>query len=168
MLLDAAGPAPADPDTSPAQLWVGLKNSDDQGTRFDLRTALYVNDTLVAEGTTRCVTGITRNPAMAKDVSVPFGPISNGEMTSGDSFSLIVAAGSSKFKPWSPGNADGSGVVAGILYSTKDVTLADKSAVNVARLVEVNASELVWPVGANAATIALGLAALKALTIVPR
>ena len=86
----------------------------------------------------------------------------------GDSFSITVAAGSSKFKPWSPGNADGSGVVAGILYSTKDVTLADKSAVNVARMVEVNASELVWPVGASAATITLGLAALKALTIVPR
>ena len=58
--------------------------------------------------------------------------------------------------------------MAGILYATKDVTLADKPAVNVARLVEVNASELVWPVGASAATIALGLAALKALTVIPR
>ena len=79
-----------------------------------------------------------------------------------------VAAGSGKFKPWSPGNADGSGVVAGILYATKDVTLVDKPAVNVARIVEVNASELVWPVGASAATIASGVAALKALTILPR
>ena len=85
-----------------------------------------------------------------------------------DTFILTVAAGSGKFKPWSPGNADGSGIVAGILYATKDVTLADKAATNVARLVEVNASELVWPAGASAAIIAAGIAGLKALTIIAR
>jgi hypothetical protein len=76
--------------TSPARLWVGLKNSDDQGTRFDLRAALYVNDTLVAEGETHCVTGITRNRAMAREVAVPFGPISNGEAITGDRLTLKV------------------------------------------------------------------------------
>lgn len=88
--------------------------------------------------------------------------------TANDTFIITVAAGSGKFKPWSPGNADGSGAVAGILYATKDVTLVDKAATNVARLIEVNASELVWPAGASAATIAAGIAGLKALTIIAR
>jgi len=77
-------------DTSPAKLWVGLKNSDDQGTRFDVRAALYVNDILVAEGETLCVTGITRNPSNAKEVTVPFGPFSSNELVSGDEISLKV------------------------------------------------------------------------------
>jgi hypothetical protein len=75
-----------------AQVWVGLKNSDDQGTSFDIRAALYVNDELVAEGETRCVTGITRNPARAKLVSVPFLPLSSVETASGDVVSMRVSA----------------------------------------------------------------------------
>jgi hypothetical protein len=78
-------------DTSPAKLWVGLKNSDDQGTRFDVRASLYVNETLVAEGETRCVTGVTRNPSNAKEVTVPFGPVSTNSLVSGDVVSLKVA-----------------------------------------------------------------------------
>jgi hypothetical protein len=71
--------------TSPGQLWVGLRNSDDQGTYFDLKAALYVNDALVSEGQTLCVTGITRNANKAKEVSVPFGPIvSEPSLASGD------------------------------------------------------------------------------------
>ncbi|MCI0527401.1 MAG: hypothetical protein L0Y56_08145, partial [Nitrospira sp.] len=49
-------------------VWLGLKNSDDQGTRFDLRAEVYKNDMLVAAGETYCITGITRNPALAKEV----------------------------------------------------------------------------------------------------
>ena len=77
-------------DTGSAKLWVGLKNSDDQGTRFDVKSGLYVNDTLVAEGETRCVIGITRNPANAKEVTVPFGPVSINSLVSGDVVSLKV------------------------------------------------------------------------------
>jgi sugar lactone lactonase YvrE len=58
--------------------WVGLKNSDDQGTRFDLRAEVYKNDMLVAAGETLCITGVTRNPDMAKEVIVsiaPFEPV---------------------------------------------------------------------------------------------
>ena len=49
--------------------WLGLKNSDDQGTQFDLRAELYVNSILVASGTTRCITGITRNQSQAKEAT---------------------------------------------------------------------------------------------------
>ena len=71
--------------TRPAHVWLGLKNSDDQGTRFDVRVLLRVKGgLLVAEGVTRCVTGITRNPASAKEVSVPFGAVTPDALDPGD------------------------------------------------------------------------------------
>jgi hypothetical protein len=62
------------------RFWMGLKNSDDQGTWFDIKAEVFVNDNSnpVAEGVTRCVTGITRNPAQAKEVMVPLGSLSVG------------------------------------------------------------------------------------------
>ncbi|WP_186140047.1 head decoration protein [Burkholderia gladioli] len=86
----------------------------------------------------------------------------------GDSFAITVTAGSGKYKPFDPANVDGSQVPAGILFATKDVTLADKPCAVVVRLCEVNASELVWPAGMSAAAITAALAQLKALGIVPR
>jgi len=58
---------------SDLHVWLGLKNSDDQGTRFDLRAEVYKNGSLVASGETACITGVTRNPDLAKEVSVAFG-----------------------------------------------------------------------------------------------
>ena len=77
-------------NTSPAKLWIGLKNSDDQGTQFDLRTELYINGVQVSEGETLCITGVTRNPSYAKEVTVPFNPITNGTYVPGDILSLKV------------------------------------------------------------------------------
>ena len=57
-------------------VWLGLKNSDDAGTRFDLAAEVWKNGALVAEGETLCITGVTRNPNLAKEVSVPFAPFS--------------------------------------------------------------------------------------------
>ncbi len=48
--------------------WVGLKNSDDQGTRFDLQAELKRGTTVLATALERCVTGVTRNPSVAKEV----------------------------------------------------------------------------------------------------
>lgn len=73
-----------------ATLWIGLKNSDDQGTQFDLRTEVYINDTLTAVGETRCITGVTRNPSKAKEVSVEFGPLSEDGLAAGDELFLKV------------------------------------------------------------------------------
>lgn len=55
-------------------VWLGLKNSDDIGTRFDLRVEAYKNGTFVASGESYCIQGITRNPNLAKEVAVAFAP----------------------------------------------------------------------------------------------
>jgi hypothetical protein len=77
-------------DTSPAKLWIGLQNSDDQGTQFDLRAELYINGVRISEGATLCIAGVTRNPALAKEIAVPFILVSNGSYASGDLCSLKV------------------------------------------------------------------------------
>jgi len=76
---------------SPAHVWIGLKNSDDQGTQFDLRTEVLKNSAVVASGLTRCVTGVTRNPSLAKEVVVPFDPFPPVSLASGDVLSLRVS-----------------------------------------------------------------------------
>jgi hypothetical protein len=86
----------------------------------------------------------------------------------GDSFAITVAAGSGSYKPFDPANVDGSQVASAILCFTKDVTSADKPATVLARLAEVNASELVWPTGMSAAQIALATTQLKAVNIFAR
>jgi hypothetical protein len=75
---------------TPAKVWVGLKNSDDQGTQFDLRAELYRQDTLMAVGEVLCVTGITSNPTKAKEVVIPFGPPGNVTLDRTDLLSLRV------------------------------------------------------------------------------
>jgi hypothetical protein len=58
---------------SDAHLWLGLRNSDDIGTRFDVRVEVLKNGALVSSGETLCVNGVTRNPALAKEVTIGFG-----------------------------------------------------------------------------------------------
>lgn len=55
-----------------AQVWIGLKNSDDVGTRFDLRAEVLKNGTLVASSDTLCITGVTRNANQAQLVNGSF------------------------------------------------------------------------------------------------
>lgn len=71
-------------------VWVGLKNSDDQGTYFDIRGELLKNGTLVASGETMNVQGITRNPDKAKEVAVAFGTVSDPTLNPGDVLSLRI------------------------------------------------------------------------------
>ena len=70
--------------------WIGLKNSDDQGTRFDLRAELYRNGMLVAGGLTRCIQGVTRDPNSAKEVRVAFGRFPTTLFTGKDVLALKV------------------------------------------------------------------------------
>lgn len=86
----------------------------------------------------------------------------------GDSFTVTIAGSTGKFAPLTLTAANGSQNVAGILFGARDTTNADKNAVAVTRLAEVNASELIWPVGATALQMATGTAQLKALGIIPR
>jgi len=55
-------------------VWLGLRNSDDQGTRFDVKAELLVDGAVMASGVTSCVAGVTRNPLKAKEVTVAFDP----------------------------------------------------------------------------------------------
>jgi hypothetical protein len=79
-------------DLGAMRVWLGLKTSDDQGTRFDLRAELLRNGVPVASGETTCVQGVTRNPANALEVSVPFGAISNGAIGPTDTLEVRVSA----------------------------------------------------------------------------
>ena len=54
-------------------VWLGLKDSDDQGTRFDLRAEIRKNGTLIASGETYCIQSVSRDPGLAKEVTVSFG-----------------------------------------------------------------------------------------------
>ena len=74
-------------------VWLGLKNSDDQGTFFDLRAELWKNTTtLIAAGVTPNIQGVTRNPSQAKEVTVAFGSISDKDKqcAPGDILSLKI------------------------------------------------------------------------------
>jgi hypothetical protein len=68
-------------NSGPAVLWIGLRSSDDQGAQFDIRVEVYNANTLVASGESRCITGVTRNPSLATQVSVPLSGSSNGSAT---------------------------------------------------------------------------------------
>src|SRR5437773_2717491 len=52
-------------DLSPAHVWLGLKNSDDQGTQFDLRVEVDKNGALISSGQTLCISGVTSKPGLA-------------------------------------------------------------------------------------------------------
>ena len=75
--------------------WVGLKptltNVDDQGTLFDVKAELLKNGNLVASGLTRCVTNVTRNPALARDAIESFGAFAPVTLDSGDILSLRLS-----------------------------------------------------------------------------
>ena len=80
---------------------MGLKNSDDVGTQFDVRVDVYRDAVLMATGLMRCITGLGRNPLPASEVTVPFGPVSNETFTAGDVLSLRVLTriGSNRTQP---------------------------------------------------------------------
>jgi len=72
-------------------VFIGLKNSDDQGTNFDLQVDMLRNGTVVASGLTRCITGVTRNESQAKQVAVTFTSVSSTAPVSGDVIALRVS-----------------------------------------------------------------------------
>jgi len=72
------------------RVWVGLQNSDDQRTCFDLRAELLRNGAQIASGETRNIQGVTHNPDKAKEVVLDFGPISDRYFNSGNILSLRI------------------------------------------------------------------------------
>jgi probable HAF family extracellular repeat protein len=67
---------------SPVKVWVGLKNSDDVGIRFDLQARVYLNGSLVGSGTLNSVAGGSSGFNNAKLNTIPLtltAPVSSGE-----------------------------------------------------------------------------------------
>jgi len=62
---------------SDLHVWLGLRNSDDQGTQFDLKAEVFAgaNPVPLATGEALCIIGVTRNPAKALETTVHFGPV---------------------------------------------------------------------------------------------
>ena len=73
-------------------VWVGLKNSDDQGTYFDVRAEVLKNGVVIASGEVKNIKGVTRNPDLAKKVDITFGTIPETFFSMGDIFSVRVSA----------------------------------------------------------------------------
>jgi hypothetical protein len=91
--LEGGAACPAGLDTlTDLTVWAGLRNSDDQGTAFDVRAEVSVAGTLVASGEAHCVVGLTRNPARARPILVKFSDFSPPDTQDGDDLSLTVLA----------------------------------------------------------------------------
>ena len=57
-------------DLGDLAVWLGLRNSDDQGTSFDLRAEVLYGGTIVAESERLCISGLTRAPARAAGMTL--------------------------------------------------------------------------------------------------
>ncbi len=73
-------------------VWVGLKNSDDQGTYFDVRAEVLKNEVVIASSEVKNLKNVTRNPDKATKVMVAFGTIPDTPFQAGDIFSMRVLA----------------------------------------------------------------------------
>ena len=73
----------------PANVWVGLKNSDDVGIRFDLRAEVYRNSTqLVGSGEVASVPGGSSGFNNAHQDTIPLTPAGGATFLSGDTVSI--------------------------------------------------------------------------------
>jgi hypothetical protein len=122
----------------PARLWLGLRNSDDIGTAFDVRVELYQNATLVTAGLTRCVRGLTRAPGRAQEIEVAFNGVPPVELAGGDvlSFRVLTRVGTNADDTRCTGSGATHGGATGLrLYydaagqpSHFDTTIGDEAA----------------------------------------
>jgi hypothetical protein len=99
--------------SSSLTVWLGLKNSDDQGTRFDLRGELYRNGSLVSSGEMYCVTGVTRNPALAEEVTVLIAPalgVAFDGATDGLSMKILTRIGTNGQAGFCGGHSNAAGL----------------------------------------------------------
>src|SRR5262249_39096302 len=59
--------------------------------RFDLRAELLKNGVTISSGEAHCITNVTRNPASALKISVPFGAVPPTQLSASDTFALRVS-----------------------------------------------------------------------------
>jgi len=86
-------------------VWLGLRNSDDQGTQFDLKAEVFVGGNVVATGETDCVVGLARNPALAREVTVSFEPPAREFLS--NEVTLVLSA---RIGTGCPGHASATGL----------------------------------------------------------
>ena len=79
-------------ELGPAHLFLGLRNSDDVGTPFDVKVEFQKDDVTFAEGSLRCIKGLARNPSAAMEIVIPFGTFPDTFFQVGDVPSLKVSA----------------------------------------------------------------------------
>jgi hypothetical protein len=75
----------------PAHLWIGLRNSDDINTRFDLMAEMLLNGTPITSGLVRCIQNVIRDPKKAVEVVIPFGAFGSVPLVSGDVLAVRVS-----------------------------------------------------------------------------
>lgn len=90
------------------------------------------------------------------------------DFAAGDSFTIVVAAGSGKVTEIDFTAVDGSQAAAGFVIADYDASSGDVSGVAVVRDAVIVADNLVWPDGATSDQKAAALAELKLLGIVDR
>jgi hypothetical protein len=77
----------------PANIWVGLANSDDVGIRFDLRAEVYRNGTqLVGSGEVASVPGGSSGFNNARENTITLTPVEGAAFQSGDTVSITLYA----------------------------------------------------------------------------
>jgi hypothetical protein len=73
---------------SPARVWIGLKNSDDVGTRFDLLAEVYKGNELISSGQVNSVPGGSSGFNNAKLDTIPFSAFAPVNAPSGSQLKL--------------------------------------------------------------------------------
>jgi hypothetical protein len=72
-------------------VWLGLTNSDDQGTNFDIRVEVRVNGYLpLTVGEEHCIKGVTRNLDKAKEAIVRFASFERLPQNPGDNLAIQI------------------------------------------------------------------------------
>ena len=77
-----------EPVVSPSRVWVGLKNSDDVGIKFDLYAELYAGGSLVGSGQVNSVPGGSSGFNNAKLDTIPLNLSATSEFPTGTILSI--------------------------------------------------------------------------------
>jgi hypothetical protein len=85
-------PTPQLTSLSPAKVWIGVKNSDDIGIKFDLKAEVYKDNTLISSGQINSVPSGSNGFAHARLNTIPFNIFSPIDFPSGSQLSLKIYA----------------------------------------------------------------------------
>ncbi len=85
-------PTPQLTSLSPAKVWIGVKNSDDIGIKFDLKAEVYKGTNLISSGEVDSVAGGSNGFAHAQLNAIPFNTFSPINFPAGSQLSIKVYA----------------------------------------------------------------------------